>query len=254
MVKMRVFCCVCVAILAMPDEFALFSSAYFPIAVDVAMHILIIDNDIDLGRTLHGALKTNGFSCEWVRCGADAPSSFARDIYDCVLLDLSLPDGTGLDLLARWRHDGIPIPVIIITAKSSLADRVIGLQSGADDYIVKPFAIPELIARIQAVSRRYAQQAGDVWCFGALAIDSRRRRARLDGAALDLSPREFNLLLELAREPGMMVSKDTLAQRMEPLGAAVDFAVIEVHMCNLRRKIGAQRIKTERGIGYMLLP
>lgn len=218
------------------------------------MHILIIEDDLDLGRALHGALKANAFSSEWVRRIADAPASFSGCIYDCVLLDLSLPDGGGLELLARWRHSGVTIPVIILTAKSSLDDRLSGLDSGADDYLVKPFAIAELIARINAVMRRYAQQARDVWALSALEIDTRRRRARLDGTALDLSPREFNLLLELAREPGSVVSKDTLAQRMEPLGDAVDFAVIEVHVCNLRRKIGAQRIKTERGIGYMLQP
>lgn len=218
------------------------------------MHILIIEDDLDLGRALHTALKANEFSCEWLRRVSDAPASFTTGAYDCVLLDLSLPDGGGLDLLERWRRRGITIPVIIITAKSALDDRLAGLNGGADDYIVKPFAIPELIARIHAVLRRYAQQAGDIWAFGALEIEPRHHRARLDGATLDLSPREFNLLLELAREPGAVVPKDTLAQRMEPLGEAVDFAVIEVHVCNLRRKIGAQRIKTERGIGYMLVP
>ena len=218
------------------------------------MHILIIEDDLDLGRALHGALKANEFSCEWLRRIADAPLSFASGAYDCVLLDLSLPDGGGLDLLMRWRNAGVTMPVIIITAKSALDDRLAGLDGGADDYIVKPFAIPELIARIHAVLRRYAQQAGDIWAFGALEIEPRRHRAKLDGVVLDLSPREFNLLLELAREPGAVVPKDTLAQRMEPLGEAVDFAVIEVHVCNLRRKIGAQRIKTERGIGYMLVP
>lgn len=217
------------------------------------MHILIIEDDLDLGRALQSALKANEFSSEWVRRIADAPSTFAGSIYDCVLLDMSLPDGTGSELLARWRQHGISIPVLIITAKSSLDDRLHGLDSGADDYIVKPFAIAELIARIHAVMRRYAQQAGDVWALGALEIEPRRRRARLDGASLDLSPREFQLLLELAREPDTVVSKGELAQRMEPLGEAVDFGALEVHICNLRRKIGAQRIKTERGIGYMLV-
>jgi two-component system response regulator BasR len=217
------------------------------------MHILIIEDDLDLGRALHGALKANAFSSEWIRRIADAPTSFAGSIFDCVLLDMSLPDGTGLDLLTSWRQHGISIPVLIITAKSSLDDRLSGLDSGADDYIVKPFAIAELIARIHAVMRRYAQQAGDVWTLGTLEIEPRRRRARLEGASLDLSPREFHLLLELARDPNTVVSKGELAQRMEPLGEAVDFGALEVHICNLRRKIGAQRIKTERGIGYMLV-
>jgi two-component system, OmpR family, response regulator QseB len=218
------------------------------------MHILIIEDDLDLGRALHGALKAHDFSSEWVRRIADAPATFAGSVVDCVLLDMSLPDGTGLALLARWRQRAIPIPVLIITAKSSLDDRLSGLDGGADDYIVKPFAIAELIARIHAVMRRYAHQAGDVWALGTLEIELRRHRARLHGAPLDLSPREFQVLLELARDPNTVVSKGELAQRMEPLGDAIDFGALEVHICNLRRKIGAQRIKTERGIGYMLVP
>lgn len=216
------------------------------------MHILLIEDDLDLGRALHRALSANDFSCEWLRRIGDVPHSFADMPYDCVLLDLSLPDGTGLDLLARWRREDIGVPVIVITARSTLEDRLAGLNSGADDFVVKPFAVAELVARIHAVSRRYARQAGDVWSFGGLEIEPRRHRVRLDGSPLDLSPREFCLLLELVREPGSVVSKGTLAQKLEPLGDAVDFGVLEVHMHNLRRKIGAQRVKTVRGVGYML--
>ncbi len=218
------------------------------------MHILIIEDDLDLGLALHKALKADGLSSEWLRRIGDAPHSFAGSTYDCVLLDLSLPDGGGLDLLARWRRDGIEIPVIVITAKSTLDDRLAGLDGGADDYVVKPFATAEIISRIRAVLRRYARQASDVWTFGNLAIEPRRYQVTLDGVVLDLSPREFRLILELAREPGVIVSKGTLAQRMEPLGDPVDFGAIEVHMSNLRRKIGAERIKTVRGVGYMFVP
>lgn len=216
------------------------------------MHILLIEDDLDLGRALHRALSANDFSCEWLRRIGDVPHSFAETPYDCVLLDLSLPDGTGLDLLSRWRREDVGVPVIVITARSALEDRLAGLNSGADDFVVKPFAVAELVARLHAVSRRYARQAGDVWSFGGLEIEPRHHRVRLDGSPLDLSPREFCLLLELVREPGAVVSKGTLAQKLEPLGEAVDFGVLEVHMHNLRRKIGAQRVKTVRGVGYML--
>jgi DNA-binding response OmpR family regulator len=216
------------------------------------MHILLIEDDLDLGRALHRALAANDFSCEWLRRISDVPQPFDGVSYDCVLLDLSLPDGTGLDLLARWRREDIGVPVIVITARSTLEDRLAGLNGGADDFVVKPFAVAELMARIHAVSRRYARQSGDVWAFGGLEIEPRRHRVRLDGAPLELSPREFCLLLELVREPGAVVSKGTLAQKMEPLGDAVDFGVVEVHMHNLRRKIGAERVKTVRGVGYML--
>lgn len=218
------------------------------------MHILIIEDDLDLGLTLHNALKADGCSSEWLRRVQDAPRSFAGLSFDCVLLDLSLPDGTGLELLQRWRRDGVQIPVIIITAKSMLDDRLAGLDGGADDFVVKPFAVAELVSRMRAVLRRYAHQASEIWHFGAFAIEPRAHRASLDGILLDLSPREFHLLLELAREAATVVSKGVIAQRLEPLGVPLDFGAIEVHMSNLRRKIGAERIRTVRGVGYMFVP
>lgn len=214
------------------------------------MHILIIEDDLDLGFALQRALQVEGISSEWLRRAADVPLPFTAAQYDCILLDLSLPDGTGLELLARWRAAGVALPVIIITARAGLADRLAGLDGGADDFIVKPFATVELVSRIRAVLRRYARQASEVWTVGALQIEPRGYVARLAGEQLDLSPREFHLLLELAREPGVVVAKGTLAQRLEPLGDAVDFGAIEVHVSNLRRKIGAERIRTVRGIGY----
>jgi two-component system response regulator QseB len=216
------------------------------------MHILIIEDDLDLGFALQQALKAESISSEWLRRVEQAPRSFHDCAYDCVLLDLSLPDGTGFDLLARWRRAGIAVPVIIITARSALEDRLAGLDGGADDFILKPFATAELVSRIRAVLRRYAQQASEVWSVGELRIEPKSYTATLAGATLELSPREFHLLLELAREPGAVVPKGALAQRMEPLGEALDFGAIEVHISNLRRKIGAERIRTVRGVGYML--
>jgi two-component system response regulator QseB len=222
-------------------------------AILAPMHILIIEDDLDLGFALQQALRADGISSEWLRRVADAPRNFTGLSYDCILLDLTLPDGDGLGLLTRWRKDGVSLPVIIITARSELDDRLAGLDGGADDFIVKPFATAELVSRMRAVLRRYAQQASEVWSIGTLEIEPRRYAARIDGVALDLSPREFHLLLELAREPGKVVPKGTLAQRLEPLGDAVDFGAIEVHVSNLRRKIGAQRIGTVRGVGYLLV-
>jgi two-component system response regulator BasR len=214
------------------------------------MHILIIEDDLDLGFALQQALKVEGVSSEWVRRTADAPLAAADVPFDCVLLDLSLPDGAGLDLLRRWRRAGSAVPIIIITARSALEDRLAGLDGGADDFVIKPFDTAELLSRMRAVLRRYARQASETWTLGALQIEPRAYVARLDGAVLDLSPREFHLLLELAREPGAVVPKGMLAQRLEPLGDAVDFGALEVHVSNLRRKIGAERIRTVRGIGY----
>lgn len=216
------------------------------------MHILIIEDDLDLGRALQQALQLEGISSVWLRRVAELPLPQATADYDCILLDLALPDGAGLDVLARWRRAGVRVPVIIITARAALADRLAGLDGGADDFLIKPFAVAELVSRMHAVLRRYARQASEVWIVGALQITPRSRVASLDGVALELSPREFHLLLELAREPGAVVAKGTLAQRLEPLGDALDFGAVEVHVSNLRRKIGAARIRTVRGIGYQI--
>jgi two-component system response regulator QseB len=218
------------------------------------MHILLIEDDMDLGAALQQALKLEGISSEWLRRTVDTPSRLERADFDCVLLDLSLPDGSGFDLLSRWRHQGSAVPIVVITARSSLEDRLTGLDGGADDFVVKPFATAELLSRIRAVCRRSAHQASEEWTFGEMCIEPRRFVATLNGLALDLSPREFRLLLELARETGAVVPKGTLAKRLDPLGDPVDFATVEVHMSNLRRKIGAHRVVTVHGVGYYFQP
>jgi DNA-binding response OmpR family regulator len=169
------------------------------------------------------------------------------------LLDVSLPDGTGYELLSKWRQEGLRVPIIIITARTGLEERVASLDEGADDFLVKPFSPIELVSRIRAVVRRSAQQASEVWKSGEIEIEPNRHVVRLAGEPLKLSSREFRLLVELSREPGVIVPKSELAQRLKPLGDPLDFGAIEVHISNLRRRIGAQRIRTVRGVGYMLL-
>jgi two-component system response regulator QseB/two-component system response regulator BasR len=218
------------------------------------MHILLIEDDLDLGRALQSALKVEGLTSEWLRRAVDAPATVDATTVDCVLLDLTLPDGSGFDLLTRWRGQGEQVPIIVITARSALEDRLEGLDGGADDFVIKPFATAELLSRIRAVLRRSARQASERWVVGELVIEPRRHCAQRDGEPLDLSPREFQLLLELAREPGAVVPKGVLAQRLDPLGEPMDFGAIEVHVSNLRRKIGAELIRTVRGVGYLLQP
>ena len=215
------------------------------------MHLLLIEDDLDLGRALSQALCTEGFTVEWLRRLADAPPAMSGESIDCVLLDVNLPDGSGLDQLVSWRRKDVAVPVVIITARSALEDRLRGLDGGADDYVVKPFATSELVSRIHAVRRRYAQQASQLWTFGSLEIEPRRQVARVAGRELELSPREFRLLIELAREPGRIVPKNQLAQRLEPLREPLNFSAIEMHLSNLRRKIGSTRIRTVRGVGYI---
>lgn len=216
------------------------------------MHILLIEDDLDLGRALQSALKVEGLTSEWLRRAVDAPATVDATKVDCVLLDLTLPDGSGFDLLTQWRAQGEQVPIIVITARSAVEDRLAGLDGGADDFVIKPFATAELMSRIRAVLRRSARQASERWAMGELVIEPRRHSAQRDGVPLDLSPREFQLLLELAREPGVVVSKSVLSQRLDPLGEPVDFGAIEVHVSNLRRKIGAELIRTVRGVGYLL--
>ena len=209
------------------------------------MHILLIEDDLDLGRALQSALKVEGLTSEWLRRAVDAPATVDATTVDCVLLDLTLPDGSGFDLLARWRAqagDGGQVPIIVITARSAVEDRLAGLDGGADDFVIKPFATAELMSRIRAVLRRSARQASERWVLGELVIEPRRHAVQRNGAVLDVSP----------REPGVVVSKSVLSQRLDPLGEPVDFAAIEVHVSNLRRKIGAELIRTVRGVGYLL--
>lgn len=218
------------------------------------MHILMVEDDLDLGRALLQSLKAEGITGEWVRCAADARRFVTSATVDGILLDVSLPDGTGYELLSSWRREGLTVPIIIITARSALEERVASLDEGADDFLVKPFAPIELVSRLRAVVRRSAQQASEVWTFGDLQIEPSRYVVRLAGELLKLAPREFRLLVELSREPGKVVLKSELAQRLEPLGDPLQYGAVEVHVSNLRRHIGARRIRTIRGVGYMLIP
>lgn len=218
------------------------------------MHILLIEDDLDLGRLLHGSIKEQGYSSEWLRRAIDAPHNLDLASVDCVILDLSLPDGSGLELLKRWRAQESVVPIIIITAHSGLDERLAGFDSGADDFLVKPFALAELHARIRVALRRHARQVNDVWQCGPLTIDPRSRNIIQNGEHIELTRREFDLLVELARNFESVVDKCVLAQRLEPLGEPLDLASIDVHVSNLRKKLGAQTIRTVRGVGYMLVP
>ncbi len=217
------------------------------------MHLLLIEDDLDLGRALLAALQLHGFSVEWWRRAADAPTRLDQLQADAVLLDLGLPDGSGFELLARWRRQGAGMPILVITAQGALQDRLAGLDAGADDYLVKPFATEELVSRLRAVLRRCAAQASEVWTLGELRIHPGARTAELAGETLELSRREFQLLLELARAAGKVVPKSQIAQKLEPLGEPLNAAAIEMHVFNLRKKLGPERIRTTRGVGYALV-
>lgn len=216
------------------------------------MHLLLIEDDLDLGRALQQSLHSEGYSSTWIRRAVDCPSLSDNAMFHCVLLDLSLPDRDGVELIREWRSQGSLLPIVVITAKSALDTRLKALNDGCDDYLIKPFATQELIARIGAVTRRIAQQASRMWTFGAMTINLQQHEVKVANNVIELTPREFQILLELARDFGSVVSKSSLSNRLTPLTGPLDFTAIEVHVSNLRKKIGADRVRTVRGVGYML--
>jgi DNA-binding response OmpR family regulator len=224
--------------------------AYF--LAGFTMHIFLVEDDLGLGASLSKALKTAGHTTEWIRNLKGAAQLVDPDRHDCILLDLNLPDGNGFDLLQKWRSRGIAIPLLVITANESVVDRLSGFDAGADDFLVKPFVVDELIARIHAVTRRAAKQSAEEWVIGELYINQKKRQCKLSGKIIILSPREFDILTALARQQGQVLVKHRLAQVLAPLGDAVDFATLDVHIHNIRRKLGTQWIRTVRGVGYVL--
>lgn len=218
------------------------------------MHLLLIEDDLDLGAALQAALGTHGFTSEWVRHARDARAR-TRDpevAYDCALLDLGLPDGQGLDLLRAWRGSELAMPVIVLTANDAVSSRVGGLDAGADDYVIKPVAPEELTARVRAVTRRAAGRASPRWRLGPIEVDVKRCEVRVDGSPVALSPKEFQIVALLARHAGDVVPKHRVARTLSPLGDPPEFATLEWHVHNLRRKLGAQSIRTVRGVGYVM--
>ena len=216
------------------------------------MHVLLLEDDLDLGQAIVSALRQDGMTVLWHRAPAGV-EGLDRDGIDAILLDLGLPNADGMDLLRAWRRAGWSVPVMVVSARSALHERLTGLDEGADDYLPKPFAMAELLSRLRALHRRQVRQASERWRVGSLEIAPKDKRVWLDGEAVELSAREFQLLEALARNPDAVVSKSALGRRLQPLGEPLEGGVIEVHLSNLRRKIGAHRIRTLRGVGYQLV-
>jgi len=189
---------------------------------------------------------------DWARDLADAEDSTRTVDYDLILLDLMLPDGPGLDFLRRRRSSGDTTPVIILTARDQISDRIAGLNAGADDYLVKPFDLAELSARVAAVARRYAGNPNPLVKFGALEIDLASRTVRRAGQPVDLTAREWTLFEALVQRPGAILSKDQLETHLYAFDAEVESNTIEVHVSRLRKKLGHEAIETLRGVGYRL--
>lgn len=214
------------------------------------MRLLIAEDDPTIGNGLQRGLRQEGFAIDWVETSQHALAALAVATYDLLLLDLGLPDKDGLSLLKELRNSNNAIPIIIITARDDISSRVGGLNDGADDYLVKPFALEELVARINAVFRRKVGRSQSILAVGALRLDPAQHLAWFKEAPLSLSAKEFSLLQKLMLEPGKVISKETLEESLYGWNQELGSNAIEVHIHNLRKKVAPNVIRTVRGVGY----
>lgn len=216
------------------------------------MRVLLIEDDAGLGEAVRDHVAADGHAVDWVRRLDDAETARAGVKFDLILLDLNLPDGRGMDFLRRLRKARDSTPVIILTAMDQISWRIEGLNSGADDYLVKPFNLSELSARLLAVARRYGGNPNPLFAVGRLEIDIANRIVLCDGARTDISQREWAVLERLLRRPGAIVSKTQLEDSLYEFGAEIEGNAVEVYVSRLRRKLGADAIITVRGVGYRM--
>jgi two-component system response regulator QseB len=216
------------------------------------MRLLLAEDDEMIAETVLDSMRREGYAIDWARDGREAELSLDNGVYDLVLLDLGLPRKDGIAVLDRYRRRGGDAPVIILTARDAISERIGGLDAGADDYLVKPFDLSELAARTRALLRRRTGKKQPVYTHGALALDPAAHEVTKDGAAVALVPREFALLRVLIEEPARVFTKAELEERLYGWGEEVGSNTIEVHVHSLRRKIGAEQIVTVRGVGYRL--
>ena len=216
------------------------------------MRILLIEDDTVLGAAVRDQIAGDGHSADWVTRLDAAGDAMAGTAYDLILLDLMLPDGRGIGFLKELRARGDVTPVIILTALDQVSDRIEGLNAGADDYIVKPFDLAELSARISSVGRRYTGNPNPIITHGALDIDLASRSIRRDGKKVHLTSREWALFEAVLSRPGQLLSKAQLEEKLYAFDAEIESNTIEVHVSRLRKKLGPGVIETERGLGYRL--
>jgi two-component system response regulator QseB len=216
------------------------------------MRLLLVEDDQMIGESVRTGLQQDGFAVDWVQDGRAAELALETNSYDTLLLDLGLPRKAGLEVLASLRRRGDPIPVLILTARDAIADRVKGLDAGADDYLVKPFDLEELAARVRALLRRKSGRADPVIQVGTLIINPATHEVSRDGKPVTLSAREFALLHALAGRPGVVYSRAQLEEKLYGWGHEVESNTVEVYIHSLRRKLGADFIHNVRGVGYMV--
>jgi two-component system, OmpR family, response regulator QseB len=214
------------------------------------MRLLLVEDDRMIGESVRAALRQDGSAVDWVRDGRAAAASIATETFDLILLDLGLPARDGLDVLREMRAHRNATPVIVLTARDSLRDRIAGLDAGADDYVLKPFELEELFARIRAVVRRRSGRASPLIEIGAVRFDPTTKQVTRDGQFVALSSREYALLEALLARPGAILSRAQLEDRLYGWNEAIESNAVPVYIHQLRLKLGADFIRNVRGVGY----
>jgi two-component system response regulator QseB len=220
------------------------------LAWNLMMKLLYAEDDAMIGESARDGLRQSGFVVDWVQDGRAAELALETSQYALLLLDLGLPHKDGLTLLRELRQSRKDLPVMVVTARDAVADRVAALNMGADDYLIKPCDLDEMVARIHAVIRRHAGRGSPELCVGTLTLNPMTRRVALKGRPVTLSPKEFSLLAALMHSPGKVLSKQELEENIYGWNEEVASNAIEVHLHNLRRKLGPDVISNVRGVGY----
>jgi two-component system OmpR family response regulator len=216
------------------------------------MRVLLVEDEPHIGSAVQEHVRAAGHAVDWVR-QIGAADDAARSVqYDALLLDLHLPDGRGLDFLKKLRRRGDTLAVVILTARDQVSDRIEGLKAGADDYLVKPFDLDEMNARLQAVARRYHGKATPTVQLGPVELEPESRLARLSGEPVEVTAREWAVLDVLLRRPNSTVSKEAIEDALYAFGNEIESNAIEAHISRIRRKFGRDFIRTVRGLGYSL--
>ncbi|SIS97529.1 response regulator transcription factor [Neptunomonas antarctica] len=216
------------------------------------MRLLLVEDAEGLGEVIQEQITEEGHAIDWVQSISHAQACLHTTHYDLMLLDLMLPDGNGIDLLKKIRKSGETTPVIILTARDQISDRIKGLNAGADDYLVKPFDLSELSARIAAVARRYAGNPNPIIKIGTLEVDLTRHFISRDGVSINLTAREWALFEAFIQRPGTVLSKSQLEDHLYAFGSEIESNTIEVYISRLRKKLDRGQLETVRGLGYRM--
>ncbi|AJE14186.1 MULTISPECIES: response regulator [Stutzerimonas] len=216
------------------------------------MRLLLVEDDPALGEGIRTALKPEGYTVDWLQDGASALHALTHESFDLAVLDLGLPRLDGLEVLRRLRAEANPVPVLVLTARDATADRIAGLDAGADDYLVKPFDVAELKARLRALLRRSFNRAEPVLAYRDILLDPVNQQVSYQGNPVNLPRKEFVLLHELLAQPGRVLTRDKLQQVLYGWDEDVESNALEVHIHHLRKKFFPELIRTVRGVGYLV--